>query len=105
TVANGDLVVGGDFTTAGSVLANHVARWTGNGGGVWSSLVSGTDNCVSALASRPGGNLAAGGLFTYFGYFNVSEYFARYSFGSTAPSINIQPRPQSVCPSGAAMFS
>ena len=30
TVYNGDLIVGGNFTSAGGVSADHIARWDGN---------------------------------------------------------------------------
>ena len=64
--ANGDLVVGGDFTHAGSSLANHVARWNGQ---AWSPLGSGVSGAtyqqpfVQCVATRPNGDLVIGGNF------------------------------------------
>src|SRR5262249_30987977 len=58
------LYVGGDFTVAGSLPANHVARWNGS---AWSSLGSGTDGVVQVLTTFDDGNgraLYAGGFFT-----------------------------------------
>jgi hypothetical protein len=61
----GNLYAGGDFTTAGGVSANRIARWDGSswhplgdGGG------NGVDHWVFALAVDGSGNLYAGGTFT-----------------------------------------
>ena len=43
------LYVGGDFTSAGGVGANYVARWDSRTG-VWSPLGGGTSGVVYALA-------------------------------------------------------
>ncbi len=59
----GNLYVGGDFTIAGSVLANCIAKWDGS---QWSLLGSGMNNRVSALAVHDG-ELYAGGGFTIAG--------------------------------------
>ena len=63
-----DVYVGGDFTIAGSVGANYVAKWNGT---TWSSLGTGlangpvgTTTAVYALAIAPNGDLYAGGNFT-----------------------------------------
>jgi hypothetical protein len=62
---NGDLLVGGNFTAAGGVGANRIARWNGS---TWSALGSGIlgvdASTVSALLVLPGGDLIAGGYFT-----------------------------------------
>jgi hypothetical protein len=65
-MANGDLVVGGFFTTAGGVAANSIARWNGS---TWSTLGTGFLGAsglgsVAALAVLPSGDLVAGGFFT-----------------------------------------
>ncbi|MBX9736402.1 MAG: immunoglobulin domain-containing protein, partial [Phycisphaerales bacterium] len=99
----GDVIVGGDFTTAGGVAANRIARYNPSTG-VWSALGSGMNNSVSALAVLPGGDVIPGGGFITAGG-NVSAYFARYAFGSPAPSISDQPASRTVCASGSAMFS
>jgi len=31
-VFNGDLLIGGDFTTAGDISANYIVRWNATGG-------------------------------------------------------------------------
>src|SRR6185503_6833249 len=57
------LYAGGDFTEAGGVAANHVARWDGSR---WSALGSGTSAAVRALVVFDDGSgpaLYAGGSF------------------------------------------
>jgi hypothetical protein len=56
----GNLYAGGDFTTAGGVAANYVARWDGS---AWSALGRGTDDQVTALVVDPHENLYAAGWF------------------------------------------
>jgi len=60
TIYNGDLIVGGKFTSAGGVSANHIARWDGSS---WSPLGSGVNGKVNALIVYEG-NLVAAGEFT-----------------------------------------
>ncbi|MFY9341319.1 MAG: hypothetical protein WAT39_02435 [Planctomycetota bacterium] len=71
TLANGDLVAGGDFTVAGGLSVPSLARWNGTN---WSTVGSGIgpgglgwSNPVYALATRPNGNLVAGGAFSLAG--------------------------------------
>ena len=97
---NGDLIAGGNFTTAGGVAASRIARWNGSS---WNPVGSGiqplqswtsSDPFVSALALLDGGELAVGGsLFSVGGH--ISAYIARHSF-TNIPAIAIQPSPQSV---------
>jgi trimeric autotransporter adhesin len=61
---NGDLVVGGEFTSAGGVAANHIARWNGSAWSPMGSGLNGFDSNVSALAVLPNGDLVVGGWFT-----------------------------------------
>ena len=65
-VSGGDLYAGGDFgaaggnfTTAGGILANHIAKWDGSG---WTALGAGMDDDVWALAVS-GSDVYAGGNF------------------------------------------
>ena len=55
---SGNLYAGGDFTTAGGVSANCVAKWDGS---AWRALGSGLNSVVRALAVDGSGNLYAGG--------------------------------------------
>lgn len=59
-VYNGDLIVGGKFTAAGGVSANHIARWDGT---AWSPLGLGVNAKVWALIVH-NGLLYVGGEFT-----------------------------------------
>ncbi|MBC7772715.1 MAG: hypothetical protein H7210_09500 [Pyrinomonadaceae bacterium] len=59
---------------------------------------------------QPNGDLVSGGDFTFAGRFafpgtQVSAYFARYTFGSPAPTIASHPQNLTTCPSATAIFS
>jgi hypothetical protein len=56
----GNLYAGGNFTIAGGMAANYIARWDGS---VWSALGRGMDDQVTELAVDPQGNLYAAGWF------------------------------------------
>ncbi|MHC1724858.1 MAG: hypothetical protein AB9866_02345 [Syntrophobacteraceae bacterium] len=58
---NGSLYAGGEFTIAGGVTVNNIAKWDGT---TWSALGSGLSGSVRALAFDQNGNLYAGGSFT-----------------------------------------
>jgi hypothetical protein len=61
TLANGDLVAGGDFPAMGGVVVNYIARWNGTS---WAALGSGMNSSVTALTTLPNGDLLASGNFT-----------------------------------------
>jgi hypothetical protein len=61
TLANGDIVAGGQFVFAGPMNANCIARWNGS---AWSTFGTGMNQQVLAVAELPNGNLVAGGWFT-----------------------------------------
>ena len=77
----GNLYIGGDFTVVGDVVANRIAKWNGS---TWSSLGSGMNSNVLALAVS-GSNLYAGGDFTTAGGVRVN-YIAKWN-GSTWSSL------------------
>lgn len=58
---SGNLYVGGEFSVAGDVDANNIARWDGM---KWHALNTGTNDAVYALAVGSDGTLYAGGTFT-----------------------------------------
>lgn len=65
TVAGGDVIAGGQFTTATNtggvaVPVNYIARWNGSS---WSAMSSGMNGSVYAMAVL-GNDLYAGGVFT-----------------------------------------
>ncbi len=99
----GDLVAGGQFTHAGRVACNHIARWDG----AWSALGDGVSGYptslthnpphVDALAVLASGDVAAGGLFTHAGD-ATSVYVARWA---TSCPANVETLPtQCVGPAG-----
>jgi hypothetical protein len=63
---NGDLIVGGTFTSAAGLPVNNIARWDGS---AWSALgpgltrLNGTSASVQALLALPNGDLIANGGF------------------------------------------
>jgi hypothetical protein len=78
------LYAGGDFTKAGGLTANHVARWNGSS---WAALGSGTNSGVSALTvfdDGAGPMLHAGGKFTTAGGV-VANRIAKWDGSSWAP--------------------
>jgi len=77
TIYNGDLIAGGDFTTAGGQGANFIARWDGAS---WLPVGTGMDASVSALTVF-NGELVAGGEFITAG--GVSANFIARWDGST----------------------
>jgi hypothetical protein len=62
-VSGNNVYVGGDFTTAGGIVASNVAVWNGS---IWLPLGSGMNAPVYALAVS-GSNVYAGGRFTVAG--------------------------------------
>ncbi len=61
TLPGGELLVGGQFDSAGAVGVNNLALWVG---GIWTTLVNGMQGRVFALATMPNGDLIVGGEFT-----------------------------------------
>ncbi len=61
TLANGDIVAGGQFLFAGPMNANCIARWNGTS---WSTFGAGMNQQVLSLAELPNGDIVAGGWFT-----------------------------------------
>jgi hypothetical protein len=81
-VSGSDLYVGGEFTTAGGIAANKIAKWDGN---TWSALGSGMGGDdiharVFALAAS-GSDLYAGGYFTMAGG-NAARNIAKWDGSS-----------------------
>lgn len=71
---SGNIYVGGSFYHVGGILAYQIARWNGTS---WSTLGSGMNNSVKALAIS-GSNLYAGGNFTTAGGVTVN-YVAKWN--------------------------
>ena len=71
------LYAGGNFTTAGGVAANYIAKWDGSS---WSALGSGMNERVIALAVS-GSTVYAGGFFTTAGD-SPANYVAQWDGSS-----------------------
>jgi len=67
---DGTLYAGGQFTTAGGVNVNNIAKWNGS---TWSALGAGVDGYVHSLAVGQDGTLYAGGYFTTAGGVSVNN--------------------------------
>jgi alpha-tubulin suppressor-like RCC1 family protein len=91
TVHDGALYVGGNFTEAGGVTVNHVARWDG---AEWSALDGqagpGVGGHVQGLASYEGA-LIVGGLFTQAGGDPRASWIARWDGGAWSPLLGVTP--------------
>jgi len=77
---NGNLVVAGDFLSAGGAPANRIAEWNGAS---WTPLGAGLSDRVFALGTF-GGNLIAGGKFTEAGG-GVAHHVAQWNGTSWSP--------------------
>lgn len=73
-----DTYVGGEFSSAGNSAANNVAKWDGAN---WSSLGSGTNGRVNAIAIASNGDVYVGGNFTKAGNTNANN-IARWNGNS-----------------------
>ncbi|MBS0197762.1 MAG: immunoglobulin domain-containing protein [Planctomycetes bacterium] len=96
-LADGDVIVGGLFNSAGGVPATRIARYHAASPttGDWFPLVTGLDSAAEAFAVLPDGDLIAGGFFTAIGGASARS-IARYSWGS-AISLNEHPSDSAVC--------
>ena len=66
---NGDLFVGGSFTSIGGVAANNIAKWSSSSG--WSAVGSGAENYVTALTVYNGDLYVTGGFTSAGGLVNT----------------------------------
>ncbi len=88
---SGDIIAGGDFTTANGKSANRIARWDESSGTGWSAMGSGmsgmlgqnTTPAVSAIAVLSSGDVVAGGNFVTAGGVTANG-IARWNVGSSA---------------------
>lgn len=79
-VSESSMYAGGNFTTAGGISANYIAKWNGI---TWTALGSGTDGPVFALAVL-GSDLFVGGGFTTAGGITVNG-IAKWNGSSWLP--------------------
>ena len=75
--------MGGFFDTAGGSTANNIAVFDGS---TWTTLASGTDDAVCALAFLPNGDLIAGGKFLSASGVSNTEFIARWTSSTLTPT-------------------
>jgi hypothetical protein len=69
-MSGSDVYVGGNFTAAGGIVVNNIARWNGS---VWSALAGGVTGCPSVGCSVAVNTLDAhGGTIVVGGYFKLA---------------------------------
>jgi peptidoglycan hydrolase-like amidase len=82
TVYNGELIAGGEFTYAGGVTCNGIARWNGS---QWQPLGTGMNGSLRCRALTVyNGELIAGGWFTTAGGVTCN-YIARWNGSQWQP--------------------
>lgn len=80
---NGDVYVGGLFSTAGGVPASNIAKYT-PATGTWAALGSGTNNQVEAIVANAEGQVFVGGTFTAAGGVAGTNKLARWNPGAAS---------------------
>ncbi|HAS47621.1 MAG TPA: hypothetical protein DCS93_44500 [Microscillaceae bacterium] len=78
----GNVYVGGEFTQAGTIAVNNIARYSPTDG--WSALGSGTNGPVNAIDINTSGALTIGGSFTSVNGVTANNV-AQYSGGVWSP--------------------
>lgn len=73
---NGDVVIGGDFTSAGGTSCAYVAKWNG---AAFAPLGTGMDSSVICFAELPNGGLLAGGAFSTAGGLTLTDRLAQWN--------------------------
>ena len=87
-VSGSNLYVGGDFTSAGGISANSIAKWDASTAS-WSALGEGVDHYgVFALATDSANHLFVGGNFFTAGN-KVSPFIAQANLTPAAPEIAV----------------
>lgn len=88
--ANGDVWVGGDFTSAGGVAADGLARWN-IATGTWTQFVNGTaGDIIYALVLDSAGNLYGAGNFINWDGIAAADYIWKYN-GSAFSALGTSP--------------
>src|SRR6185437_9372751 len=80
-ISGSNVYIGGTFNAAGDISANYIAKWDGT---TWSTLGSGMNGFVTALAVAANGDLYAGGNFTTAGGVSANRV-ARWDGSTWSP--------------------
>jgi hypothetical protein len=80
-ISGSNVYVGGSFNNAGDISANYIAKWDGT---TWSTLGSGMNGFVLALAIAGNGDLYAGGNFSTAGGVSANRV-ARWDGSTWSP--------------------
>ncbi len=78
--SDGNVLIGGYFTSAGGVTVNNIARWDGT---AWHPLDEGVESGVATITSLPSGNILVGGWFKFAGG-QSAGHFARFGCPANA---------------------
>jgi len=84
--SNGNLYVGGTFTTINGVAANRIAKMTP--AGVWSALSTGASADVNAIIADNAGNIYAGSTGTFGGAVPIAAKWNGTAFSSLGSTLN-----------------
>ena len=85
---NGDLIVGGQFSSIGGTNANNAARWNGL---QWSALGSGPASFVVDLDTTPSGLVVAATLTGGPSFWNGASWIATSGLGSGVLDVAVDP--------------
>lgn len=103
TKYNGNIIIGGDFTTAGAVAASKVAKWDPVSG-TWNAMDSGFNDYLRALIPYKG-ELYAGGAFTLSGS-SPRSYIAKwYEPPTSPPAASFTPSSATICAGQCISFT
>ncbi len=74
-VDNSNVYVGGEFTSAGGVSANNIAKWNGSN---WQAMGTGTNAQVLSIYAKDNSNVYVGGYFGIAGGNSIGSGIARW---------------------------
>jgi PKD repeat protein len=103
TKYNGNIIVGGDFSTAGGNPASRVAKWSPTTS-TWSTMGSGFNDYLRALIPYKG-HLYAGGSFTQSGSASINFIAKWYEAPTVPPVAMFTPSATSACAGQCLSFT
>jgi PKD repeat protein len=100
---NGNIIVGGDFTTAGGTTANKIAKWNPTNQ-TWSAMGTGMNDYVKSLAVY-NGELYVGGPFTIADGQTRNCIAKWFENPVSPPSVAFTPSSTTACPGNCLSFA